>query len=163
MSSVRNPPWNTPDRQSLQFARMEAGDIAAVLEIEYDIYPFPWTHGNFLDSLCSGYETWIVRDVARRLAGYFLLMPVVDEAHLLNITVHPDLHGQGVGRMMLDKVVALTRAKGMHGVLLEVRPSNQRALAVYGRYGFSRIGMRKGYYPAAQQTREDAIVMRLPL
>ncbi len=161
MSSMQNPLSNRPDRQSMRLARMQADDIQEVLEIEYGIYPFPWTRGNFLDSLDSGYETWIVRDATHGLAGYFLLMPAVDEAHLLNITVHADLQGQGIGRMMLDKVVALTQGKGMHSVLLEVRPSNCRALAVYSRYGFSQIGIRKNYYPAAQETREDAIVMRL--
>ena len=74
-----------------------------------------------------------------------------------------DLHGQGVGRMQLDKLVQRAREKGMQSVLLEVRPSNQRALEVYQRYGFLEIGRRKGYYPAANSTREDAIVMRYGL
>jgi ribosomal-protein-alanine N-acetyltransferase len=65
--------------------------------------------------------------------------------------------------MMLDKAVALARDKNMRSVLLEVRPSNHRALAVYKQYGFSQIGLRRNYYPAAQNKREDAIVMRLPL
>jgi ribosomal-protein-alanine N-acetyltransferase len=161
MSSMQNPLLNRPAIQ-LQFAHMQVDDLPEVLEIEYAIYPFPWTRGNFLDSLYSGYETWIVRDSSHRVAGYFLVMSAVDEAHLLNITVRANVQGQGIGRMMLDKVVALTQEKGMHTVLLEVRPSNHRALAVYKRYGFSRIGLRKNYYPAAQDTREDAIVMRLP-
>ena len=90
-------------------------------------------------------------------------MLAVDEAHLLNISVRRDLHGHGVGRLQLDKVVALAKEHGMTSILLEVRPSNQRAFAVYERYGFLRIGNRKGYYPAADGAREDAIVMRLPL
>ncbi len=102
-----------------------------------------------------------MRDDADALAGYFLIMLALDEAHLLNITVRRDLQGQGLGRMLLDKVAAIAREKGMRSVLLEVRPSNVHALAMYERYGFSRIGQRKGYYPAAHNTREDAIVMRL--
>lgn len=147
----------------MHFARMQVDDLDEVLAIENDVYPFPWTRGNFLDSLYSGYETWTVRSASGELFGYFLLMPAVDDAHLLNITVRRDLHGRGVGRMQLDKVAALARDKGMTSVLLEVRPSNHRALAIYRRYGFEQIGYRKAYYPAAGNTREDAIVMRFML
>jgi ribosomal-protein-alanine N-acetyltransferase len=145
----------------MPLARMQLNDLPEVQEIENDVYPFPWTTGNFLDSLYSGYETWVVREVAGRLAGYFLIMLAMDEAHLLNVTVRRDLQGHGLGRKLLDKVVAVARKKGATSVLLEVRPSNSRALMIYERYGFARIGRRKGYYPAANNTREDAIVMRL--
>ncbi len=133
------------------------------MEIENSVYPHPWTRGNFLDSLSSGYEAWVAREQDFRLAGYFLAMPVVDEMHLLNISVRADLQGQGLGRMLLDRVAGLAREQGMSSILLEVRPSNQRALSVYERYGFVRIGLRRAYYPAANNAREDAIVMRLSL
>ncbi|MEN3294240.1 MAG: [ribosomal protein S18]-alanine N-acetyltransferase [Burkholderiales bacterium] len=142
---------------------MQVSDLADVVAIENDVYPYPWTRGNFLDSLYSSYETWTLRDAAGALAGYFLMMFAVDEAHLLNITVRRGLHGKGIGRMQLDKVMALARERNMNSVLLEVRPSNHRALAVYQRYGFARIGIRRGYYPAENNTREDAIVMRIML
>ncbi len=147
----------------LRFAPMQVSDLPEVLVIENDVYPHPWSRGNFLDSLFSGYENWTLREPTGALAGYFLLMFAVDEAHLLNISVRRDLHGKGIGRMQLDKVVAVAKEKGMQSILLEVRPSNQRALAVYLRYGFTQIGLRKGYYPAEGNTREDAIVMRLHL
>ncbi|MDO8299496.1 ribosomal protein S18-alanine N-acetyltransferase [Lacisediminimonas sp.] len=149
----------------LHLQRMSPDDLPEVLEIEYAVYPFPWTHGNFLDSIKSGYESWILRDTSdqNRLLAYFLVMQAVDESHLLNITVHPEYNGRGFGRYLLDKVTALARASGMHAVLLEVRPSNIRALRIYLRYGFSRIGVRRNYYPAPDNQREDAIVMRLPL
>lgn len=147
----------------LQFARMEAGDIEDVVRVENDAYPFPWTRGNFLDSLASGYAAWVARENDGRLAGYFLLMQAVDDVHLLNITVRPDLQGQGIGRQLLDKVCALATGAGIGTVLLEVRPSNLHAHAVYRHAGFREIGRRKNYYPAAGQTREDAIVMRLEI
>lgn len=163
MSSVRKSTSPELDFDSMQFERMTVSDLPEVLAIEYAVYPFPWTNGNFLDSLSSGYETWVLRGALHNLLGYFLMMPVVDEAHLLNITVHADLHGQGLGRTMLDQVVKLARQSGLSSVLLEVRPSNQRALTIYLRYGFHKIGVRKNYYPAAHNTREDAIVMRMPV
>lgn len=147
----------------LSFASMGANDIDEVARVETDAYPFPWTRGNFLDSLASGYQAWVAREVDGRLAGYFLLMPAVDDMHLLNITVRPDLQGRGVGRQLLDKIIALTRSAGIAAVLLEVRPSNVHALSVYRHTGFAQIGVRKNYYPAGGQSREDAIVMRLTL
>lgn len=157
MSSVLSPEacW-----QQSSFSVMKVTDIDDVLAIERDAYPFPWTRGNFLDSLDSGYEAWVLRDAEDRLLGYFLLMYGVEEAHLLNITVRPDVQGRGLGRQLLDKLITLVRDAAMHAVLLEVRPSNQQALAVYRHLGFAQIGVRKNYYPAAQATREDAIVMR---
>lgn len=151
--------------RDLQMLRMTPTDLQEVLDIEYAVYPFPWSHGNFLDSIKSGYETWILREPApaRQLLGYFMLMHMVDESHLLNITVHPGHHGRGLGRVMLDHAAALARTAGMKSMLLEVRPSNTRALEIYLRYGFSRVGVRRNYYPAPDSRREDAIVMRLPL
>lgn len=163
MSAVYRVAAESPALSSLHFAPMQVSDLPEVLAIENDVYPYPWTRGNFLDSMYSGYEIWTLREPAGELAGYFLLMLAVDEAHLLNISVRRDLHGKGVGRLQLDKAAEIAREKGMTSVLLEVRPSNQRALAIYERYGFERIGRRKGYYPAAGNTREDAIVMRFSL
>lgn len=165
MSFVQSPLFRFASKQKprLYFYRMQPSDISDVLAIENDLYPFPWTRGNFLDSINSGYETWILRDDTQALTGYFLLMPAVDEAHLLNITVHRDLHGRGIGLLLLDKAKAITLERRLHAMLLEVRPSNVRAERIYERYGFSRIGVRKGYYPAPDNQREDAIVMKLAL
>jgi ribosomal-protein-alanine N-acetyltransferase len=139
---------------------MNVTDIEDVIAVEQHAYPFPWTRGNFLDSLDSGYEAWVLRDEDGLLLGYFLMMYAVEEVHLLNITVRPDRQGQGLGRKLLDQLIALARDAGMHAVLLEVRPSNNHALMVYHHLGFVQIGQRKNYYPAAGAGREDAIVMR---
>lgn len=146
--------------QKLCFSKMNVTDIEDVIAVEQNAYPFPWTRGNFLDSLDSGYEAWVLRDEDSRLLGYFLMMYAVEEVHLLNITVRPDRQGQGLGRKLLDQLIALARDAGMHAVLLEVRPSNNHALMVYHHLGFVQIGQRKNYYPAAGARREDAIVMR---
>ncbi len=146
--------------QKLCFSKMNVTDIEDVIAVEQNAYPFPWTRGNFLDSLDSGYEAWVLRDEDSRLLGYFLMMYAVEEVHLLNITVRPDRQGQGLGRKLLDQLIALARDAGMHAVLLEVRPSNNHALMVYHHLGFVQIGQRKNYYPAAGAGREDAIVMR---
>src|SRR5690349_4318441 len=145
MSSVPNFSRRDADLSAMRFARMGMDDLAEVQNIENDVYPHPWTRGNFLDSLYSGYESWVLRGQDGMLAGHFLVMLAVDEAHLLNVTVRRDLHGRGLGCALLDKVVDLARAKAMASVLLEVRPTNLRALSVYRQYGFAEIGRRKGY------------------
>jgi ribosomal-protein-alanine N-acetyltransferase len=100
-------------------------------------------------------------DGGNAVAGYLILMPVVDEMHLLNVTVAPVWQRQGLGRWLLRAAVALTLAHGFGSLLLEVRPSNAGAIALYRRVGFAEIGRRKRYYPAENSTREDALVMRI--
>ena len=123
---------------------MTVRDIDAVQAIEAAAYSFPWTRGNFIDSLAAGYLAEVLEDDGVPL-GYFVAMAGVDELHLLNITVAPPFQGQGHGQL-----------------LLEVRRSNPRAQALYRRCGFVEVGLRRGYYPALQG-REDAIVMSLSL
>ncbi|HAT29888.1 MAG TPA: ribosomal-protein-alanine N-acetyltransferase [Janthinobacterium sp.] len=149
------------DLAKLRYEPMTESDLDEVLELEDIVYPHPWSRGNFVDSLASGYQAWVLRDQHGYLMGYFLLMLIVDEAHLLNVAVSAEIQGLGLGRFLLNQALACARGLGMESVLLEVRPSNTRALDIYQRYGFSQIGRRKGYYPAAGQQREDAIVMRL--
>jgi ribosomal-protein-alanine N-acetyltransferase len=151
------------EHELLAYAPMTEADLDDVVTLEQSVYPHPWTRGNFVDSLASGYNAWVLRDEHGTLAGYFLLMGAVDEAHLLNVAVAADRQRQGLGRYLLDKVAACARGLSAQSVLLEVRPSNLRALKVYRQYGFVEIGRRKAYYPAHNGKREDAIVMRLAL
>jgi ribosomal-protein-alanine N-acetyltransferase len=138
-------------------------DVDAVWELEKSVFPHPWSRANFADSLANGYDAWLLRDDAGLLVGYFLVMYAVDEAHLLDVAVAGVRQGMGLGRYLLDRIVERARAQGMESILLEVRPTNERALQVYKRYGFTEIGRRKGYYPAHEGQREDAIVMRFVL
>jgi ribosomal-protein-alanine N-acetyltransferase len=151
------------DLARLIYEPMQEADIDEVLAVEQDVYPHPWSHQNFADSLKADYQAWVLRDQSHELLGYFLIMAIVDEAHLLNVAVARKQQGKGLGRFLLNQSVACARGLGMESMLLEVRPSNMRALEIYRRYGFNEIGRRKGYYPAANQQREDAIVMRFAL
>ena len=152
-----------PAFSQLSYAPMTPGDVDEVWALEQSVFPYPWSRANFAESLSSGYDAWTVRDPLGALAGYYLLMYAVDEAHLLDVAVAGARQRQGLGRHLLDRIAARAREQGMSSVLLEVRPSNERALEVYRRYGYAEIGRRKGYYPAGPGGREDAIVMRLEL
>ena len=95
--------------------------------------------------------------------GYFFAMKGVDEVHLLNLTVAPEYQRQGWARLMLDALALWARGEAAQWLWLEVRAGNLRAMRVYERNGFRRVGQRKSYYPADDGKREDAVVMSLRL
>lgn len=139
---------------------MQLDDLPDILAIENQVYSHPWTHGNFRDALANGYDGRVLRDQPGVVIGYFLLMGVVDEAHLLNLSVRRDRQHRGLGWLLLNEVAALAHGQLFDSILLEVRPSNQRAIQLYQRFGFIKVGARRAYYPAPDNQREDAIVMR---
>lgn len=134
-----------------------------VVAIEQAAYAFPWSRGNFIDSIAAGYEAEARRDTRAGLLGYWVAMPGVGELHLLNLTVVPARQGEGLGRALLERVIERARALQLGSLWLEVRPSNERACALYARRGFTLAGRRRGYYPGPGGTREDALVMQLVL
>ena len=140
---------------------MTARDVAAVQAIEASAYSFPWTRGNFIDSLAAGYLAEVLEADGTAL-GYFVAMAAVHELHLLNVTVAPAHQRQGFGSLLLDAVNVHGQQLGLHRLLLEVRQSNGHARALYLRRGFAPVGLRRNYYPAPDG-REDAVVMSLQL
>lgn len=143
------------------FRPMQFEDLDRVMEIEPKIYSHPWSRGNFADSLHAGYSCWIYESEGE-VVGYAVMMSVLDEAHLLNISIAQDCQGRGMGRALLDHVIDIARLHGAQMMFLEVRPSNKNAIALYESIGFNEFSVRKGYYPA-HNGREDAILMGLAL
>jgi len=161
MSAVRTP---SAEADPPLLAPMTAADLDEVMLLETGVYPFPWTRGNFIDSLAAGYVAQLLRDGRdERLLGYFIALAGVDEMHLLNLTVAPAHRRRGFARLMMAALVECSRAERAHRVWLEVRVSNDVALAVYRRFGFREQGIRPGYYPAAHGKRESAVVMSLEI
>lgn len=140
---------------------MTASDLDAMMAIERVNFPFPWTEGNFKDSMNSGYIC-LVMEQGKELMGYAVLMMVLDEAHLLNISVAQSHQGQGWGRYLLVQMMEIGREKGGLNMFLEVRPSNHSAIGLYESMGFNEMGIRPGYYPA-HNGREDAVLMGMAL
>ena len=142
---------------SWQLVPMTEVDIARVVAVENTIYEFPWTPGNFSDSLKAGYSCWLCVE-GDTIAGYAVVMLAVGEAHLLNLSVARPAQGRGIGTQLLDGVMAAALAHGAHDMLLEVRPSNAAGRSLYAKAGFVQLGVRKDYYPA-KGGREDALVL----
>ena len=143
------------------YRRMTADDLDTVMAIENEVYPHPWTRGNFSDSLAAGYHCWIA-ECGGEMAGYTVVAIAAGEAHLLNLSVAGPWQRRGIGREMLNFVLRLARESGARRILLEVRPSNDAARSLYAAAGFAEIATRRGYYPA-DKSREDAIVLELAL
>ncbi len=140
----------------------QPGQLDALMAVDQRAYSHPWSRGNFTDSLASGYQIELLLG-GDQLIGYFVAMPGVEEAHLLNITVAPEFQQQGWSVVLLDALALWARGRGAQWLWLEVRVSNLRARKVYEKYGFERVGERKRYYPSASAEREDAIVMSYAL
>lgn len=132
-------------------------DMGFVSDIERRSYEYPWSHGVFRDCLLAGYQC-IVLDRDERVAGYGILSIAAGEAHILNLCVDPSYRSHGYGERLLDEILFRARAASVREIFLEVRPSNQTALALYRKKGFHVVSNRPAYYQA-QAGREDAAVL----
>jgi [ribosomal protein S18]-alanine N-acetyltransferase len=134
--------------------------VPAALEIERVLFPDPWTEGTFWSELAGVPETrhYVVAESGGELAGYAGLFGTRYTADVQTLAVAVEWQGAGVGALLLTALLDEARRRGAGEVLLEVRADNEAAARLYGRFGFERIGVRRGYY---QPGGVDAIVMRL--
>ena len=145
----------------LHYRRMRMADLPEVAHLEKSLYAFPWSIGNFRDSLTAGYDCWVATH-GETVIAYAVLMVALDEAHLLNFAVAREWHNQGVGRGFLRHMIEVGRVAGAQIIYLEVRPSNLAARHLYRKTGFQQIAIRPDYYPATSG-REDALFLGLSL
>ena len=140
---------------------MQLGDVAAIMDIERRVYPFPWTEGIFRDCVHVGYCCW-VHERGAEVVGYAVMSIGAAEAHILNICVAPEQQGCGIGSQMLLHLVELAEQHQAAAIFLEVRPSNKRAVKLYHALGFQNVGIRKDYYPD-HKGRENALILERKL
>lgn len=144
-----------------RFRPMAAEDLEVVATIEQDIYLFPWSTGNFRDSLNAGYSCWV--QLADGVpVGYAVMMLAAGEAQLLNLGIAKPYQRRGLGRRLLQHMIKVARGHHANIMLLEVRPSNTAARRLYLDTGFRETALRKHYYPA-HNGREDAVLMEIAL
>ncbi len=133
-------------------------DLDVVFAIETMTYEYPWTRGIFADCLRVGYSSWVMLR-HEEIIGYGILNIVAGESHILNLCIHPQARGNGLGKTLLNHLLQLSKDHHTDVTFLEVRPSNQTAITLYENMGFNEVGMRKNYYPAAGNRREDALIL----
>lgn len=145
---------------SLRLVKMARRHLPEILEIEQLCFTETWREVDFLrlidlpDALC------LVAMESGMVIGYSCLWVVIESSELGNLAVHPDFQRLGVGARLLERNLDVCRKRGVAAVFLEVRASNQRAISLYERYGFQRIGLRKRYY---SKPVEDAVIMKASL
>ncbi len=137
---------------------MRAADLSTVAGMERAAYEYPWTEGIFRDCLRVGYHCLVLEGDGGSLQGYAIMSVAADEAHLLNLCIRSNRRRCGLGRDLLRQLLADARLAGARRMFLEVRPSNEAALALYASEGFVEIGRRPRYY-RAREGREDAVVL----
>lgn len=148
----------TPIREAQVFIRtMNHEDLSLVSDIERQSYEFPWSHGVFRDCLLAGYQC-IVLERNAEVVGHGILSVAAGEAHILNICIHPAYRSMGYGEKLLDEILFRARSSSVRQIFLEVRPSNEHALALYKKKDFHKVADRPAYYQASKG-REDANVL----
>ena len=135
---------------------MTSADTKSVAEIEKMVQSHPWTMTQFNEAIDSYQST--VFETDGQVAGFCILQPVLDEANLLLMAVHPKFQGQGFGFRLLDESIQLLKNNPIQ-IFLEVRETNHPAIGLYEKLGFHQIDLRKNYYPNTDGTREHAIIM----
>ncbi|ATZ64930.1 ribosomal protein S18-alanine N-acetyltransferase [Acinetobacter bereziniae] len=135
---------------------MQASDLHVVAEIENQVQSHPWKISQFEESITSYVSTVIEQN--HQVVGFCILQPVLDEANLLLMAIHPSQQGRGLGYQLLEESITLLKNNPVQ-IFLEVRESNQAAIALYEKSGFHQIDLRKNYYPNKDGSREHAIIM----
>ncbi|MFC1614190.1 ribosomal protein S18-alanine N-acetyltransferase [Gemmatimonadota bacterium] len=139
---------------------LQAEHVSQVLEIENCCFADPWQEGDFLKLVDNPKSACLVALAQNRVIGYSCCWIVFESAELGNIAVHPDYQCRSVGSRLLKKTIEICRLHRVAALFLEVRASNRKAIELYELYGFTRIGVRGGYY---SQPLEDALIMKLCL
>lgn len=133
-------------------------DLDQILRIEEDLFgPERWSAAMFHAELHAGrYYLVALADDDDTVLGYGGLAVVIDEAWINNLAVRPDLHRRGVGRGLLEALLAEARRHHVRRIMLEVADDNVAAQKLYAEYGFEAVAVRRGYY---QPSNRDALVM----
>ena len=141
----------------IELVRMRRRDLRWVTAVEQVVFPEPWSHAVFVSELSqrSG-RAYRVARLGKELVGYVGLMFVEEEAHVTTVAVAREHQGRGIGTQIMLGALRIAQDHGARHASLEVAVGNERAQALYRRFGFVPVGIRKGYY---QLVGEDAYVM----
>ncbi|HHT87693.1 MAG TPA: ribosomal protein S18-alanine N-acetyltransferase [Clostridiales bacterium] len=137
---------------------MTIADVDEVYIIEQETFSNPWSRASFIESLSDPNNTYLVATVDGRVVGYCGFWGVAEEGHIYNVAVKEGYKKQGIGFRMLKELIAQAAARGITSMTLEVRRSNQPAINLYKKLGFTEAGIRKDFYT---KPIEDAVIMWL--
>lgn len=142
--------------QDFMVRKMTPMDIDAIMQIENESFTLPWSRDAYLGELKNSFANYLVGDYEGEVIGYGGIWVVFEEAHITNVAVAPKYRNAKVGHALMAEMERIARQKKATRILLEVRPSNVAALALYRGMGYIESGLRKEYY---SDNNEDAILM----
>lgn len=140
----------------LMIRRMEEKDIPQVYAIEEETFSMPWSKKAFEESISYYHTLFLVAELDGEIAGYCGCYQSLEEAEITNVAVKRQLRGHGIGRRLLEELMRMGKEQGAFAYTLEVRISNQAAIHLYEKLGFTSFGIRKNFY---EKPKEDAMIM----
>lgn len=147
--------------EEIKILEMTEREVPQVAAIEAEVFTCPWSAKGFLDTLYQDNVKFYLAVIEREgreplVAGYCGLYTAADEGEITNVAVKPEFRRRHIGDAMLKALISHSENSGIHYIYLEVRVSNQAAIGMYEKHGFTRRGIRKNFY---EKPKEDAYVM----
>lgn len=141
----------------MEIIKMSDAHVAQVAQLEKVCFSAPWSVNAVASELTNPLSLWLVAVDSGTVAGYVGSQTVMGEADMMNVAVHPDYRRQGIAEALIQNLIAQLAEKGAYCLTLEVRASNEAAIALYQKLGFAQVGRRPNYY---RNPREDALILR---
>lgn len=141
----------------MEIVLMQPSHIEQIAELEQCCFTDPWSSRSVASELDNPLALWLVAEDAGKVAGYIGSQSVLGEADMLNLAVAQEYRRRGLGTRLINDLEARLRQQKVSSLTLEVRVSNEAAIALYKKLGFSQVGRRRNYY---EKPREDAWILR---
>lgn len=141
----------------MQIRKMDEQDLDEIVHLEQMLFSSPWSKDDFLYELkVNPFGHYVVIEDQGCLAGYLGMWLMGDQSQITTIGINENVQRQGYGSRLIQYALDITRQKKYHNINLEVRVSNDKAIALYQKYGFKNVATRKNYY---EDNHEDAYLM----
>lgn len=142
---------------NVEVIAMSIGHIDDVMIVEDLSFSIPWSRAAFIEEITNNkFAIYVSAKIDNKIIGYAGMWKVFDEGHITNVAVHPEFRGMGIGSLLVEKLVEISKDRGITSMTLEVRRSNLIAQELYIKHGFKAGGFRKAYYA---DNNEDAVIM----
>ena len=141
----------------MEIVKMTVDHVPQIAQLEKVCFSDPWSENSVASELYNPLSLWLVAVEDQIVLGYVGSQSVLDEADVMNVAVHPDFRRRHIGQVLIERLIEMLREQAVHSLALEVRVSNESAIALYQKLGFVQVGRRPNYY---RNPKEDALILR---